>query len=429
MSFPKIRITDAGKVLLASTMGGENKSLKFTKFMIGSGETAADPEEWDSFTELIHPMLNVSFSEYVREDDTVFLSGEFSNAVAQNEFFWRELGIYGCQVNNGTDGEETLLFYGNAQGLSEFVPAADAEVSVRHRWRTALVISSATDVSAVVRTITYATTADLDQHIDDHDNPHQVTKEQVGLGNVPNVSTNDQTPTFTEPSHPIAINSGDKLSIIMGRISSAVKAIIQHLQDYGNPHNITPTKIGAAAAAHTHSAPDITSGTLPVARGGTGKAAWVARRLLFASATGTLAQIPLPTQNGSVLTCHPDQEPYWAPPSATDFGKYSGTGTYGASNKTSLTFAEVPSIIFIRTNSDASVGFSWGVLFVQANNGFSYYGVGNTQIGYCSELAVSCTQVSAGWKVEWYTTDSNPSAAKQLNHQQHANNYSYVAIY
>ena len=34
--------------------------------------------------------------------------------------------------------------------------------------------------------------------------------------------------------------------------------------------SITPSAIGAAAASHKHSAADVTSGTLPVARGGTG---------------------------------------------------------------------------------------------------------------------------------------------------------------
>lgn len=46
----------------------------------------------------------------------------------------------------------------------------------------------------------------------------QVTKSTVGLGNVPNVSTNDQTPTFTEASTRANIASGEKLSVIMGKI-------------------------------------------------------------------------------------------------------------------------------------------------------------------------------------------------------------------
>ena len=49
-------------------------------------------------------------------------------------------------------------------------------------------------------------------------NPHGTTKSDVGLGNVPNVSTNDQTPTFTEASTRNNIASGEKLSVILGKV-------------------------------------------------------------------------------------------------------------------------------------------------------------------------------------------------------------------
>lgn len=48
-------------------------------------------------------------------------------------------------------------------------------------------------------------------------NPHKVTKVQVGLGNVPNVSTNDQTPTFELPINRQNLQSGDNLSTLMGK--------------------------------------------------------------------------------------------------------------------------------------------------------------------------------------------------------------------
>lgn len=47
---------------------------------------------------------------------------------------------------------------------------------------------------------TKAEASDLTSHTDNTSNPHSVTKSQVGLGNVPNVATNDQTPTFTQAS-------------------------------------------------------------------------------------------------------------------------------------------------------------------------------------------------------------------------------------
>jgi len=46
-----------------------------------------------------------------------------------------------------------------------------------------------------------------------------IDKTAVGLGNVPNVTTNDQTPTFTQASTRNNIASGEKLSVILGKIA------------------------------------------------------------------------------------------------------------------------------------------------------------------------------------------------------------------
>lgn len=51
------------------------------------------------------------------------------------------------------------------------------------------------------------------------DSTHTHTKTDVGLSNVPNVATNDQTPTFTTATTRANITSGEKLSITLGKIS------------------------------------------------------------------------------------------------------------------------------------------------------------------------------------------------------------------
>lgn len=63
-------------------------------------------------------------------------------------------------------------------------------------------------------------------HISNKSNPHAVTKEQVGLGNVPNVATNDQTPTFTAVDKDTALVSGEKLSSILGKIARTILTVI-----------------------------------------------------------------------------------------------------------------------------------------------------------------------------------------------------------
>ena len=97
-----------------------------------------------------------------------------------------------------------------------------------------------------------------------------ITKEAVGLGNVPNVATNDQTPTYTAAATLATLVSGEKLSVSMGKIMLAITNLISHLSNTSNPHSVTLAQLGAAASSHNHSAGNITSGTLPVTRGGTG---------------------------------------------------------------------------------------------------------------------------------------------------------------
>lgn len=62
-------------------------------------------------------------------------------------------------------------------------------------------------------------------------NPHRVTKSDVGLGNVPNVATNDQTPTFTVADNDTALQSGEKLSVSLGKIARAILSVISLKKD------------------------------------------------------------------------------------------------------------------------------------------------------------------------------------------------------
>lgn len=110
----------------------------------------------------------------------------------------------------------------------------------------------------------------------------------IGLGNVPNVATNDQTPTYSDASTLQALSSGEKLSVAFGKIAKAVKDLISHIANKSNPHGVTVEQIGASATGHKHTKSEITDfptamtptahnhsvdeidGTLPISKGGTG---------------------------------------------------------------------------------------------------------------------------------------------------------------
>lgn len=85
---------------------------------------------------------------------------------------------------------------------------------------------------------------DFDAHAASKANPHAVTKTQVGLGNVPNVATNDQTPTYSESAALTQLSSGEKLSAALGKLARAVRSLMEHLANTANPHGVTKSQVG-----------------------------------------------------------------------------------------------------------------------------------------------------------------------------------------
>lgn len=106
-------------------------------------------------------------------------------------------------------------------------------------------LSSGEKLSAAFSKIAKAVT-DIIAHLANKENPHSVTKKQLDIDKVPNVTTNDQTPTYTQASALANLSSGEKLSVAFGKISKAVASIITHLSSKNNPHDVTASQIGLA---------------------------------------------------------------------------------------------------------------------------------------------------------------------------------------
>ena len=81
-----------------------------------------------------------------------------------------------------------------------------------------------------------------------------VTKSDVGLGNVPNVATNDQTPTFTEATALENIATSEKVSTLFGKIKKAITDLIAHLANKSNPHGVTKAQVGLGSVENKSSA-------------------------------------------------------------------------------------------------------------------------------------------------------------------------------
>lgn len=96
-----------------------------------------------------------------------------------------------------------------------------------------------------------ANKTDLSSHTGNLSNPHKVTKEQIGLGNVPNVSTNDQTPTYSDVTTLATLVSGEKLSVALSKIKIAITNLINHIANKNNPHTVTKAQLGLGNVDNT----------------------------------------------------------------------------------------------------------------------------------------------------------------------------------
>ena len=186
----------------------------------------------------------------------LLVTGHFNSLDVPSEMKFRELGIFA----QGEDEVEKLYAYVNDGDDAGTLMPNLSNIYSEQEITLVLAIGEAENVTAMLVPDTlYAPKSDFDAHVADNNNPHGVTKAQVGLANVPNVGTNNQTPTYTVASSLTALASGEILSTAFGKISKAVSTLISHIANKNNPHAVTRAQIGAAASSHTHYASDITN--------------------------------------------------------------------------------------------------------------------------------------------------------------------------
>ncbi len=247
MFFPKLQLTDSGRALIVKALAGE--TLTFTRLAIGAGDA---PRDAGSMTELADEVIGVGITGIEKGDGVATLEGSFDNSRIGAGFYAKELGVFADDPDDG----EILYAYSNSNDYPAYIPTGSSTSFERVTLRVLVAVGDAETVEAKIGEFGgYATTEELEAHENDTGNPHETTAEQVGLGNVPNVTTDNQTPTFpaltpeqaNDPSTiPLQnITSGETLSVMFGKIRNFITRMLHHLtQD--NPHGITAELLGAS---------------------------------------------------------------------------------------------------------------------------------------------------------------------------------------
>lgn len=260
--FPPIKLTDAGRALIVKSLHGDC-SITFTHIGIGKGNK---PDDISSLTKLTSPVKEVGIGSITTGEGGANITAIFDNSSFEDGFWWSEIGIFAEDPQDG----KILYGYANSGDKADYIPSYSNTTVLRTTINITVAVGDTENFNAVISEfIGYVSTEVFENHVNNTNNPHNVTADDVGLGEVPNVSTNDQTPTFEDTKKFENILSGEKLSIIMSKIKLAINKLISHLNGK-NPHAITCDTIDAAKASHLHSTNDINEGKLPLSHGGTG---------------------------------------------------------------------------------------------------------------------------------------------------------------
>lgn len=314
-----LRLTPGGKNLLLRAIAGEVQ-INFSSIQFGNGTNAGE-----NASALSNPLLTTEITNCKIEDIFVTLTTIFDNSEIPAGFRATELGVW----TDDPDNEGAALLYAyeyTKEAEANYIPSSTDKV-LETQQDVLVYIGDAEDVTASIsQSMVYTSKEEFETFVARQDNPHKVTADQIGLGNVPNVATNDQTPTYTVANVLGNLISGEKLSAAFGKIAKAVSSLIEHIGTVGkNVHKETPESIGAAASSHKHSTTDITEGSLGVVRGGTGARTFAAGGLLKGNGTDAVTAL---TGTGAVYATTSGSPKFGTlPVTAGGTGRTTLTGT------------------------------------------------------------------------------------------------------
>lgn len=258
-------ITNAGIELLKNALSGGT----ITVTAIKSGAGKVDVSALKSQTAVSSIKQSGTVQGVTKTNETIKIGVLFSNAGLSAGYSMTQLGIYA----KGSTGSEVLFAISQSTTGKE-VPAESAMPSWSLVHNFYIKLNNDVKMTATVDPEGYVTfetmqTA-LNTHTGNKSNPHSVTKSQVGLGNVPNVATNDQTPTYSDTTTLVTLSSGEKISIAFAKIKLAITTLINHLANKSNPHGVTKSQVGLGNVDNKSSATirgELTKGNVTTALG------------------------------------------------------------------------------------------------------------------------------------------------------------------
>ena len=222
------RLTDNGKAYIINALNGDG--IVFTKIVLGNGVPTAG-----TVTSVASPLIEIGLTDIDIYESYCVLTGKFDNSNVAQGFYMTELGV----MAKNTAEEEVLYAYRYRASEVDYIPSADSGNVMETEINVIVSIGDAEDVTAVlIEGSLYASKEDFLNHVNNYENPHHVTKEQVGLGNVENLVFGENVPTISDLEDAENIVNGDTLDDIVSKMKFWLRVVAESkyipLSGYGN---------------------------------------------------------------------------------------------------------------------------------------------------------------------------------------------------
>lgn len=257
----KCLLTDAGNAIaFTALVNGGN--IEFSKVEIGSGKQPSAEQA----TTLAQKKIDGQFLSISKNDDnSATINFCFDNKNVTEQFNFTEFAIYAKYTASGSKSAESEVLYAYGYTLDETgetIPTfTNANSYVKENIFLTFKIGSPDSLIVNLGEYEdYANKAAFEKHTADIENPHKVTAKQVGLGNVENISINNAAPTFVEANKFENIISGEKASVLWGKVKKMFSELSQHMTNSDNPHGVIWSQIYKKSQI-----------PLPISLGGTGE--------------------------------------------------------------------------------------------------------------------------------------------------------------
>lgn len=300
-------VTD--KAISETALAIQNReSLVFTRIALGSGRHRTDIGKKNNIVQVVHS-LQVTQSMSTDVADTIRITARFDNSRIEREMIVNEIGVF---AKRGNHEEFMYMYTWAEQGdvippkTSAYVYrdydfnttiSKNSQITIQYN-ATDLVYATVPELKATERklqtnidnhigdtarhvsdqertrwngkadashrhkvvdidgleaiignqTINKANQADLTAHINNRNNPHNVTKQQVGLGNVANVEQASKVDFQDHSNNRNNPHGVTKTQVGLGNVTNVEQATKQefnaHATNRNNPHNVTKSQIG-----------------------------------------------------------------------------------------------------------------------------------------------------------------------------------------